>query len=456
MISEFLLSKLGLRRFHFVGIGGIGMSALADILVQQGFQISGSDLQAGPLVESLRKKTARIAIGHDSQNLGDAQVVVYSSAISTENPELDEAKRRGLLVVHRSEILGELMRDRIGIAVSGTHGKTTTTSMLAQLLTDAGCDPTAVIGARLASLGGNARLGQSEFFVAEADESDRSFLRLPAVCSVVTNIDLDHMDVYHDLEDLQSAFLEFLGRVPYYGIAVACLDDPAVAAILPRLPRPALTYGLNPQADLTARELVQDARGAEFRCLYRGHELGRVRLNVAGRHNVLNALAAIAVAQWLALPFATIKASLAAFRGAERRLHFRGESEGIWVIDDYAHHPTEIRAALEACSRSGRRLVVVFQPHRYSRTQHLLGQMKDCFDLADRIYVLDVYGAGEPPRPGVDGQRVAEEIAARRQVAYVPDRSQVVPLLKKETRSGDTLLTLGAGDVWKIGEEFLG
>lgn len=449
------LSWFGLKRFHFVGIGGIGMSALAEILVRQGYCVSGSDLQSSPLIERLQSHGVSVVMGHHADHLGEAQVVVYSSAVDDTNPELKAARKRKLPVAHRSELLAELMRDRIGIAVSGTHGKTTTSSMLALMLIEAGLDPTALIGAPVEALGGNARLGGGDLLVAEADESDRSFLRLPAVCAVITNIDLDHMDVYRDLQDLQESFLQFLQQVPFYGVAVACLDDPALAAVLPRLRSRVLTYGLEQPGDIRGRDLNLKADGCTFECFHGGERLGTMRLQVPGRHNALNALAAVAVGRWLELPFGVIRDSLEKFRGADRRLHFLGRRRGVQVIDDYAHHPTEIRAALEACRLADRRLVVVFQPHRYSRTQNLMGKMGDCFQPADRLYVLDIYGAGEDPRPGVSGRQVAEEIGARRQVAYVPEFSQLVSRLRRETRPGDTLLTLGAGDVWKIGVRFL-
>ncbi len=455
MIREFLREELGLRRFHFVGIGGVGMSALAEILAQSGFEVSGSDLEAGSTVQRLRGLGVRVEQGHRASHLGRAQVVVFSTAVPPRNPELEEARLRSLPRVHRSEVLAELMRDRIGIAVSGTHGKTTTTAMLAQVLVDAGVDPTALIGARLDRLGGNARLGQGKIVVTEADESDRSFLRLPAICSVVTNIDRDHMDVYRDVDDLQEAFLSFMNRVPFYGSVVACSDDPRLAEVLRRVDRPLLTYGLDSPARLKARSLILESSGSRFECCLDDEGLGTVELAVCGRHNVSNSLAVIGVARWLGLPFSAVQESLAAFRGADRRLHFRGERDGIWVIDDYAHHPTEIRATLEACRPSGRRLVVVFQPHRFSRTQDLRGRMGDCFELAEEVYVMDVYSAGEQPIPGIDGQVVAEEIAARRPAQYAPDRTHLITLLQRHLTSGDTLLTLGAGDVWKIGEAFL-
>ncbi len=454
MKPPFLPRRLGLERFHFVGIGGAGMSGLAEVLARSGCAVSGSDLHAGAHLDKLRELGVRVEEGHRADHLGDAQAVVFSTAIASDNAELREAARRGLPVAHRSEVLAELMRTRVGIAVSGTHGKTTTSAMLALLLMDAGLDPTALIGAGVPRMEGNALLGEGDCVVAEADESDRSFLRLPAVCAVVTNIDLDHMDVYRDLEDLREAFVRFLNQVPFYGRAVACLDDPELARALEDVRRPTITYGIDAAADVTARGLVLEAEGSSFECFHGQRRLGTVRLAVPGKHNVSNALAALAVACWLRVPFSHAAESLAAFRGARRRLELRGERGGVRVVDDYAHHPTEIRATLEAASRSGRRLMVVFQPHRFSRTRHLTGRMGDCFELAERVFVMDVYAAGEAPLEGVDGGSVAAELGPR--ARYVADRGRLLSLLERETRRGDTLLTLGAGDVWKIGEDFLG
>ncbi len=455
MSDQLLGAGNSFERFHFVGIGGIGMSGVAKILAASGFKVSGSDLSAGSMTRELEQAGVRVFLGHDAAHVGDAQAVVYSSAVPARNPELLEAAGRGIPRVHRSEMLAEMMRFKTGIAVSGTHGKTTVTGMTASVLVEAGLDPTVVVGARIASLGGNARLGGGAFFVAEADESDRSFLRLPGLCNLVTNIDMDHMDVYHDLADLRGTFLRFLDQVPFHGRAIACLDDPQLASLILNLDRPCFTYGTSEKADLRADQIELSAGGCSYRCLLGGQPLGPVGLRVPGRHNVLNSLAAISVAVWLGIPFAAASAALAEYPGAERRLQWKGEAKGVGVIDDYAHHPTEIRATLEAASHLGRRLFVVFQPHRYTRTAALMEQRWDCFERAQKVYLMDVYSAGESPLEGVNSERLAERIATMRSVSHSPNTEALVATLKKELGPGDLIVTMGAGDVWKIGERFL-
>jgi UDP-N-acetylmuramate--alanine ligase len=443
------------RALHFVGIGGIGMSGLAEILLQAGFQVSGSDLQNTPLVERLRQLGARVERGHRASNLQEADVVVFSSAVSPDNPELAAARQRGIPLLPRGELLAELMRSHLGISVAGTHGKTSTTSMIALLLTEARLDPTIVIGARHPLLGSNARLGKGRYFVAEADESDRSFLALRPVYAVVTNIDTDHMDQYRDLADLQDAFLQHMNRIPFYGKVIACLDDPNLREPVKKLHRPVLTYGTDAQSDILARDLELRGTGSAYYCYAGGRPLGRIELSVPGRHNVLNSLAAVATAQLLEIPFETVQRALEAFRGAERRMQRKGERDGVLVMDDYGHHPTEIRATLAACRLFGRRLVVVYQPHRYSRTKALFAETGSCFQEADLLFLMDIYPAGEEPASGVNSEKLAELIGIHQPVQYVSGRGRLVELLQAETRPGDLLLTLGAGDVWKIGEEFL-
>ncbi len=455
MSDQLLGAGNQIERIHFVGIGGIGMSGIAKILAGAGFKVTGSDLQAGAMAGELERAGVRVFAGHDAAHVGEAQAVVYSSAVPARNPELVEAERRGVPRVHRSEMLAEIMRFKTGISISGTHGKSTVTGMTASVLIEAGLDPTVVVGARVPSLGGNARLGKGPFIVAEADESDRSFLRLPSLCNVVTNIDLDHMDVYHDLADLRGTFLRFLDQVPFQGRAVACLDDPQLATLLPSLDRPCFTYGTAAEADLRAEQIDLRAEGCGYQCRLAGRRLGPVRLKVAGRHNVVNSLAAISVAVWLGIAFETAAAALAKYEGAERRLQWKGEAKGICVIDDYAHHPTEIRATLEAASHLGRRLFVVFQPHRYTRTAALMEQEWDCFEAAQQVYLMDVYGAGERPLAGVDSERLAKRISLRRPVAHLSSPEALLDTLKKDVGPGDLILTMGAGDVWKIGERFL-
>ncbi len=450
----FFPEPVSLERIHFVGIGGIGMSGIAAILAQAGYSVSGSDLQPGPQLEKLAGRGVRIAIGHDSKNVADTQVVVRSTAIQDANPEIREARRRSIPVIHRSEMLAALLRLKTGIAVSGAHGKTTTSAMIACLLTQTGWDPTAIIGARVRQLGGNSRWGTGAVTVAEADESDRSFLNLPAVCAVVTNIDEDHMDCYADVEDLCDSFLAFMNQVPFYGQVVLCADDPRLRQLQKKIHRRVLTYSVGGEADLAASEPRNSNRGTEFECSWRKKLLGTITLRVPGRHNVSNALAAFSVGMWLGIPFPEMIRALEDFEGAERRLEWKGEAHQVWVMDDYAHHPTEIAATLEACEAWNRRLVVVYQPHRYSRTQYLMDRMGSCFERADDLFLLDVYGAGETPLQGVDTVQLADRIRKIRPVEYVSE-NEVISRLKQHTRPGDLLLTMGAGDVWKVGEEFL-
>lgn len=444
------------RKFHFVGIGGIGMSGMAEILLCSGCEVSGSDLKDSPLLKRLRAIGARISIGHDASNLGAAEAVIFSSAVPEENPELAAARNRGLPIMPRGQLLAQLMHLKKGITVSGTHGKTTTTSMIALILLEASLDPTMLIGAQLEAIGSSARLGKGEWFVAETDESDRSFLMVSPLCTVVTNIDLDHMDEYQDLGDLQQAFLEHMRRVPVGGLVVACADDSNLTPILKKLHRRVITYGLGPGADIFAQRLELTWLRSSYQCYEKDRCLGAIELSVPGRHNVLNSLAALAVGlRVVKVPFELIQRSLATFRGMERRLQWKGEKDGVWVIDDYGHHPAEVRATLKACKMSGRRTVVVFQPHRYSRTYHLMGEMSRCFADADALYLMDIYPAGEKPIPGVNSERLAQEIARYRGVKYLPDREELLADLRREAVAGDLLLTLGAGDVWEIGEAFL-
>ena len=444
------------HRFHLIGICGNGMSGLAEILLALGCEVSGSDLQPeSPVLDRLRVLGARIHSDHRSSNIGKAQAVVFSSAIPHDNPELETASTQRLPLIPRAQMLAELMRFKLGITVSGSHGKTTTAAMVASLLLDAGLDPTLVIGARLKSLETNAHLGNGPFVVAEADESDRSFLRLSPIYAIVTNIDHEHLDEYQDLEDLKQAFLCHLNRVPFYGTVIGCRDDPNLQPLLKNVHRPMITYGLESAAEVTARNLQLDMLGSVYECYHRDRYLGNVELAVPGRHNVLNSLAAVAMGLLLEIPFVSIHRALKAFTGVERRWEWKGEKEGVLVIDDYAHHPTEIRVTLDTCKARGRRLVVVFQPHRYSRTMHLMKEMGTCFEDADLLYLLDIYPAGEQPIPGIDSQQLAQQIGHHRPVTYVPDRRKLLKSLKKITSPGDLLLTLGAGDVWRIGESFL-
>jgi UDP-N-acetylmuramate--alanine ligase len=439
-----------------VGIGGIGMCGIAEVLLNLGYRVSGSDMVEGPALEKLRALGAAIHLGHDASHLGDADVLVYSSAVPKENPEIMEAKRRGIPVIPRAEMLAELMRLKYGIAVAGAHGKTTTTSMIATILARGGLDPTAVIGGRLNSLGGSAKLGQGDYLVAEADESDGSFLKLTPTIAVVTNLDREHLDHYADMEEIQRTFLQFINKVPFYGLAVLCLDDPYIPQLLPDVEKRVMTYGLNPQADLHAVDLQVKGLGCEFMLILRGQPIGSIEIPLLGSHNVLNALAAVCVALELDISFSSIKEALEGFEGVHRRFQVRYRSQEIMLVDDYGHHPTEIRATLKAAKEAlGKRLVVVFQPHRYSRTYHLWDDFLTAFYEADVLHLLDIYPAGEASISGIDSRRLSEELSihGHRNVHYRAGKEEVVERIMEDLRPGDLVLTLGAGDVWKVAEE---
>jgi UDP-N-acetylmuramate--alanine ligase len=452
---------LKLRRLHFVGAGGVGMSGLAEILLlSTPLEISGCDLARSENTERLLKLGARIATGHDPSHVQAADLLVVSSAVSESNPEVAAARERGIPVIRRAEMLAEIMRLKQGVAVAGTHGKTTTTSLTGMILTEAGFDPTIVVGGRVRILGTNARLGKGDYLVAEADEFDRSFLELVPVVAVITNIEPDHLDTYRDLADIQDAFATFANRVPFYGAVVACVDDPGVAAILPRIKRRVVTYGESPDAGLSARGIVLDPAGASFEVREGGTwSLGTVRVTLPGRHNVLNALAAIAVARELSIPFPTIARALSSFTGVVRRFETKGERDGVLVVDDYAHHPTEVSATLASARQvyPQRRIVALFQPHLFSRTRDFAGQFGQALTACDLALVLDVYPSREQPIAGVTGELVASAArdAGCREVFYLSDRKRVVSEIARLTKPGDVLLTMGAGDVVRFGEEFL-
>jgi UDP-N-acetylmuramate--alanine ligase len=410
-------------------------------------------------VERLERLGAKVYLGHEGTQVEGAQVVVYSSAVARDNVEVQAARQRGVPVIGRAEMLAELMRLKYGIAIAGTHGKTTTTSMVAAVLGAGAFDPTVVVGGRVHGLGANARLGQGEFLVAEADESDGSFLKLSPTIAVVTTVDAEHLDHYADLDAIVSAFLTFVNKVPFYGAAVVCLDDPNIQRMIPRIEKRVVTYGLEAGADLMARRLSFAEMRSEFEAVHRGKSLGPVTLQVPGRHNVLNALAAAAVGLDLEMPFDKIQTALASFAGVQRRFQIRGEAQGVLVVDDYGHHPAEIRATL-AAAKAGfdRRVITVFQPHRYSRTQHLWNDFLTAFYQSDVLIVMDIYAAGEAPIPGVHARDLADGIAAHghREVLYLGgDRAAIVDYLYESTRAGDLVLTLGAGDVGQLGGELL-
>jgi UDP-N-acetylmuramate--alanine ligase len=449
-----------IQRVHFVGIGGIGMCGIAELLHHQGVRVSGSDVREGATVARLRALGVPVTIGHDAAHVGQADVVVYSSAVRPGNPELAEAERRKIPVIPRAEMLAELMRLKDGIAVGGSHGKTTTTSLVAHVLDAAGLDPTAVIGGRVltASERTGARLGAGPLLVAEADESDGSFLRLTPIIAVVTNIDPEHLDHYGSLEALHDAFVSFANRVPFWGLAVVCIDHPGVQAVLPRLARRTTTYGLSPQADWVADGLGLDDGGMRFSVRLRGEPLGSVRVALAGEHNVRNALAALAVAHELEVPFEAAARALASFPGIERRFERKGEAAGVRVVDDYGHHPAEVRATLAAARQlHPGRLVVVFQPHRYTRTQLLFDEFATAFHQADVVWVTEIYAAGEDKIPGVEGRSLADAIRAhgQREVRFAADLDALPAALAATLAPGDLVLTLGAGSVSGLGPRLL-
>ena len=448
-----------IQRVHFVGIGGSGMSGIAEVLLNLGYTVSGSDLKRSAVTDRLAKLGARIAVGHGAEHVQGAHVVVTSTAVRSENPEVLEARRLGVPVIPRAEMLAELMRLKYGVAVAGSHGKTTTTSMVALVLDKGGLDPTVVVGGRLGVLGSGARLGKGDFMVAEADESDRSFLKLSPTVAVVTNIDREHLDTYRDLADLQEAFLGFVNKVPFYGASVLCLDDPPVQDLLPRVERRVVTYGLSPQAHVSARDLTVGPLGSTYTATLGGEALGALELGVPGAHNVVNSLAAVAVGLDLGVPFAAVKDGLQSFTGVDRRFQVRGEAGGVLVIDDYGHHPTEVRVTLEALrTRAGtRRTVVLFQPHRYTRTQALWDDFCRCFHQADVLLLTDVYAAGEEPVEGVNAETLARAIGERghRNAVHAGDLKAATERLVETAQDGDVVLTLGAGSVWTAGEELL-
>jgi len=451
-----------IQRVHFVGIGGIGMSGIAEVLLNLGYKVSGSDLKLSPVTERLGKLGAQIFEGHRAENAAGAEVVVTSSAIARDNPEVAEAHRGHVPVIQRAEMLAELMRLKYGIAVAGMHGKTTTTSMIAAVLAAGGLDPTVVVGGRVDAMGSNARLGKSQYLVAEADESDRSFLKLSPILAVVTNLDREHMDCYRDMDDVVRVFEEFMERVPFYGMVVVCHDDERLGAILPRLTRRAVTYGTREGADfrliLGERVRTEDGPRSRFSVTYRGQSLGAFELHVPGVHNVLNATAAVAVGVGLDIAAEKIREALARFRGVDRRFQTKGSAGGVTVIDDYGHHPTEIRATLAAARECGfNRVHVVFQPHRYTRTQLLLDDFATAFADADSVFVLDIYAASEAPIPGVTGEALARRIAesGHKETKYVASFAQAADAVSQLARSGDMVLTLGAGNVSHLGPQIL-
>ncbi len=446
------------KKVHFIGIGGIGMSGIAEILINQGYKVSGSDIVESDITRRLESLNAAIHYGHHEKNLENADVVVVSSAIDEKNPEIIAARKSKTPIIQRAEMLGELMKMQMGIAIAGTHGKTTTTSIIATIVQNSGLDPTIIIGGRVDALGGNAKLGKGDFLVAEADESDKSFLVLPATIAVVTNIDNDHLNNYGSIANIKDAFVDFINRIPFYGLAALCIDDDNVRSILPRVKKPFVTYGFSPQADLQARNLQFSNFGSNFE-VWRGEEkLGEMRCNVPGKHNVLNTLAATAIGLEIGLSFAQVCSGSEQFKGVRRRFEFKGEAKGVRIYDDYGHHPTEIRATLAAARKAwSGRIVTFFQPHRYSRTQDCYDDFVKAFDEADVLYMADIYPAGEEPIPGISAEKLADDIRAHghKSVEFLGDTKTAAGKIVGKLNERDLFLTLGAGNVYLAGEKLL-
>ncbi|MDF1591288.1 MAG: UDP-N-acetylmuramate--L-alanine ligase [Desulfobacterales bacterium] len=444
---------------HFVGIGGIGMSGIAELLLNLGYKVSGSDIKLSDITDNLERLGGVIHEGHAESHTIGADVVVTSSAVNAENPEVVAARRASIPVIPRAEMLAELMRLKYSVAIAGAHGKTTTTSIIASVLAKGGLDPTVVIGGKLKGIGSNAVLGKGDFIVAEADESDGSFLKYSPAIAVVTNIDREHLDFYADLDSIKDVFINFIDRIPFYGLAVLCLDNESIQNIIPRVQKRYTTYGISTQADFQAREILFEGLKSRFSAYHLGRKLGDITVNLPGIHNVLNSMASIAVGVELNIPFTVIKSALETLGGVQRRLEIKGETAGITVLDDYGHHPTEIKTTLQAIKESwpGRRIVVAFQPHRFTRTQALFGEFTRAFYQSDLLMVLPIYPAGEKVIPEVDGPVLCEAIKAHghKEAHYCIDFAAAIRLFEKVLKSGDILLTLGAGDVWKIGTQIL-
>ncbi len=445
-------------RIHLVGVGGIGMSGIAEVLLNLGYAVSGSDLRESEVTRRLAALGGRIQRGHDAAHVEGADVVVISSAVRRDNPEVAAARARKVPVIRRAEMLAELMRLKHGVAIAGSHGKTTTTSIAAHLLAHAGLDPTAVVGGKVNAFGSNAKLGKGEWMVVEADESDGSFIHFTPTIAVVTNIDPEHLDHWKTAEALRRGFLDFANRVPFYGQAILCLDHPVVASLLPEMEKRTVTYGEAPGADFRATDITPRGHRVSFQAFRRGEPLGRFELGMVGRHNALNALAVLALADEMGIPLEISRAALRAFEGVQRRFTVRGEGGGVTVVDDYGHHPAEVRATLRGAREAfGRRVVCVFQPHRYTRTRDLLADFAVAFDDADVVLVSEIYPAGEEPIPGVGGAALCQAIRDRghRDVSFVPARADLAREARQRLRPGDLLLTLGAGDVTHVGPEVL-
>jgi len=447
-----------IQHIHFVGIGGIGMSGIAEVLLNLGYHISGSDIKETEVTQRLQALGCDISYGHRKENVKEAGVVVVSSAIRQGNPEVEVAEQRLIPVIPRAEMLAELMRMKVGIAIAGTHGKTTTTSLIASVLAAGGLDPTVVIGGRLNSIGSSARLGQGEFLVAEADESDGSFLKLMPTIAVVTNIDPEHLDYYKGIEEIKETFLRFLNKIPFFGLAVLCLDHPNIQSLIPRLKKRFATYGLTTQADFQGKDIVFEGLSTSFDVFHHRQEVGRLKLQMPGLHNVYNALATLATAFELGISFQTVQETLRDFSGIQRRFQIKGEKREILIVDDYGHHPVEIMATLRAARRGwNRRIVTVFQPHRYTRTQALFHDFMTAFNDADVLILTDIYPAGEDRIEGMEAKALFEGIReyGHKNVTYFADKKEIVEHLLRVVTPGDLVITLGAGDIWQVADELV-
>ena len=448
------------KHIHFVGIGGIGMSGIAELLLNLGYKVSGSDLRESDITRRLNELGGVVNIGHRAEWIKGSEVVVTSTAVKADNPEVAAAKQAQIPVIPRAEMLAELMRlKKFGIAVAGSHGKTSTTSLIGWMLAHAELDPTVVIGGQVNNIGSNAKLGEGEFLVAEADESDGSFLHLSPVMEVVTNIDFEHVDFYSDIKHLKSVFLEFINKIPFYGAAVLCLDNSNITELLPLIRKRVITYGLTAQADIHARDIKTDGLKSTYEVCKGEESLGEITLSLAGTHNIYNSLAAVAVGLEIDIPFETIAQSLKTFTGVQRRMQVKGEKKGIVVVDDYGHHPTEVRATLSAMRMAWpkRRLVVMFQPHRYSRTHGLFKEFCTAFHDADLLFVADIYPAGEAPIEGISALSLIESMQThgQKQVYYVPELHKISSQVQPFLQEGDVVLSLGAGNIWQAGEQVL-
>ncbi|TFB14004.1 UDP-N-acetylmuramate--L-alanine ligase [Candidatus Marinimicrobia bacterium MT.SAG.4] len=455
-----MMVKLGhTKHLHFIGVGGIGMSGLAELLLNQGYTVSGSDMTDTDITRNLQKMGGTIFIGHSAENIGSADVVVHSSAVKNDNPEIVAANEKGIPVIRRAEMLAELVRLKpYAVAVAGTHGKTTTTSIAGMVMTEAGLDPTIIVGGVVRSLATNARLGDGDYIVAEADEFDRSFLTLSPTIAIITNIEIEHLDIYKDLDDIKNTFITFASRVPFYGAVIACIDEEHLREILPDIKKRIITYGLDESAEVRAVNISYESGVSRFNLINDGDNLGEIRLRLPGVHNVKNALGVIALSFELDIPFETVAKALNEFEGVLRRFEIKKRIAGMMIVDDYAHHPTEVKSSLSAAQTGwDRRVIAVFQPHLYSRTRDFKDEFGSSFNHADVVIITDIYPAREAPIEGVTGKLIADavESSGHKEVHYLPEKEKIADFLMEFATEGDMIITIGAGDIFKVGEEFI-